>query len=322
MRLPPESALLLRAAAALVPADRREEWRREWNAELWWWLSSAPDPSRQELARHCFGAVADAFSLRADAGFPAAEWLARPTARLALPILLLAVLTVSSGGFRHTRRALFSRVSGRLAILTETGPFMGKVIALPPARVAEWSVRSGTVETVTMLSRTRALARLRPGVRAIEAQSEWQQWNVFLQFTPYAIEIVYPLAVLGVPFLAFVALALFDWAWSARSGFTLAHPLGWLTAFFLVAVELPVNPLALLVPYLAASFMALRYCRRDRRERCPVCLERLGQPVRIGIGPRGPFEPAGTEWLCPRGHGALFTTRETEPDSHWISMVA
>jgi len=322
MRLPSESALLLRVAAALVPADRRDEWRREWNAELWWWLASAPDPSRRELASHCWGAVLDAYSLRAGANLCTADFLARPSSRLAVPVLLLTFLAVFSGGFRYTRRALFGIAPDRLAIVTETGPFMGQVMPLPSARLARWAARSRTLDGLAPLNRTQALVRLQPGIAPVQAERELQASNQFLQVTPCTAVIARPIAVLGFPFLGFVLLALVEWLWFPPSAFSLAHPLGWVTVLFLAAAEAPASPMAIVLPYLVASFMALRYCRRDRRERCPLCLERLGQPVRIGVGPRGPFEPAGTEWLCPQGHGALFTTRETEPESHWISLVA
>ncbi len=322
MTLPPESALLLRAATALVPEDRREDWRREWDAELWWWLSSTPDPSRLALAGHCWGAVIDAFGLRAGDGFNLSDYLAHPPLRLAIPALLLALVALFSGGFRHTRRALFEKPPDRLAILTLTGPFMGRMTALPPQRIAEWTARSRTVESVALVSRLRALVRLKRGVTAAQAEREWRKWNDFLQFTSSAAEIAHPIAVLGLPFVMLAILALLDGLWPAPSAFSVAHPLAWLTVLFLAAVEAPATPVAMLLPYLVASFMAMRYCRRDRRERCPVCQERLGQPVRIGVGPRGPFEPAGTEVLCPHGHGMLFTTRETEPESSWISLVA
>jgi len=322
MTLPPESALLLSAAEALVPEERRADWRREWHAELWWWLSSTPDPSRLALARHSWGAVIDAFQLRAGEGFGGSDLLARPLLRLAAPAVLLALLAVVSGGFRHTRYALFGRAPRQLAILTETAPFMGRMMPVSPARLAQTVARSRTLESATPIDRLRAVVRLRPGVTAAQAQNELRRSNGLLNVTPYATKIAYPIAVLGPPFLALVLLALMDWLFSPRAAFCLAHPLAWLAVALLAALESPVNPAALFVPYLAASFLALDYCRRDRRERCPVCLERLGQPVRIGVGPRGPFEPAGTEVLCPQGHGVLFTTRETEPESRWTPLVA
>jgi hypothetical protein len=322
MMLPPESALLMRAAGALVPAGLRDEWRREWRAELWWWLSSTPDPSRASLARHCCGAVVDAFSLRVADGFSLSQFLARPSIRLAIPALLLALLAAFSGGFRHTRRALFDTAPGRLAVLTEAAPFMGRMMPLPPARVSQWLARSRTLQSATPIDRLTALVRLRRGVTAAQAQAELQARNPLLNVTPYFTRIVYPISVLGPPFLALVLLALLDWICSSRSAFSLAHPLAWLVLLLLAAVESPASPVALYVPYLAASFLALQYCRRDRSQRCPVCLDRLGMPVCIGVGPRGPFEPAGTEYLCPHGHGVLFTTREAEPESRWTSLVA
>ena len=51
---------------------------------------------------------------------------------------------------------------------------------------------------------------------------------------------------------------------------------------------------------------ALRWSLCDQRQRCPVCLRTLGNPVRVG-------EPAGyflewncTELMCLRGHGMLY----------------
>lgn len=322
MMLPPESALLLAAAAALVPAEQRADWRREWQAELWWWLSSTPDPSRLQLAHHCSGALADAFHLRFSEGIALSDFLARPALRLAVPAVLVTLLAILSGGFRHTRRALFATAPQNLAILTENGPFMGQIIALPPAKVAVWTARSRTIESVTPLSRIRSLVRLRRGVTAAQAEREWQTWNGFLHITPYGAQFWHPIVVLGPPLIFLVLLALIDWCWPAPSAYSLAHPLAWLVLLFLATVELPASPSALLLPYLVASFMALRYCRRDRRLRCPVCLDRLALPVRIGLGPRSPFEPDGTEFLCPHGHGALFTTREAEPESHWTPLVA
>jgi hypothetical protein len=320
--LPFESSWLIRAAAALAPAETRAEWRREWHAELWWWLASTPDPSRLALAGHCWGAVVDAFWLRLGAEFSLGDFLALPSLRLAMPALVLVLVAAASGGFRHTRRALFAPAPSRLAVLSQTGPFMGKIMPLPSsAHILQWNARSQTIESVAIVSRTRALVRLRPGITAAQAEREWRNWNAFLQVTPYSSEIVYPLAVLGLPFIAFALVALLDGICFAPQAFSLAHPLAWLAALFLAAVELPANPAAILLPYLVASFVALRYCRRDRGQRCPVCLHRLGMPVRIGVGPRGPFEPAGTEFLCPHGHGALFTTHETEPESQWIPLA-
>ncbi len=43
----------------------------------------------------------------------------------------------------------------------------------------------------------------------------------------------------------------------------------------------------------------------DQRRRCPVCLDLLTLPVRIGSWANPLLEPVSTEMVCERGHGAL-----------------
>ena len=58
------------AAALLVPADQRPEWRREWQAELWHVRRSFCEagrcswPAQREINAFCFGSLQDAFCLR------------------------------------------------------------------------------------------------------------------------------------------------------------------------------------------------------------------------------------------------------------------
>jgi len=328
MTLPLESALLLAAATAVVPEPLRTDWRREWNAELWWWLSSSPHPTRRALARHCWGALVDACWLRShSAACPFRDFLPSPAGMLAVALLSLALLAAASHGFRSTRRALFGAGPGahpeRLAILYEASPFMGGMIALSPARLAGWAARSQTLESISPASPATALCRLKPGISLTQAETELRGWNGFLHLAPYASILYRSVVVLGPAFLALAALALLNWLRSANGrAFLLAQPLAALTLLFLAAMEIPASPAALLLPYLTASFLALRYCWSDQRRRCPECHARLALPVRIGLGPRLPFEPVGTELLCPQGHGALFTTLEEEPEAHWTRLVA
>src|SRR5438477_8049022 len=58
------------AAALLVPAHQRPEWRREWQAELWHVRHSfceaglASWPAQREITAFCLGSLPDAFCLR------------------------------------------------------------------------------------------------------------------------------------------------------------------------------------------------------------------------------------------------------------------
>jgi len=199
---------------------------------------------------------------------------------------------------------------------------MGKLMPIP-RQLPAWTANSPTIESVRLANPLTAFASLKPGVQPLQAQAELRQHSGFLTVTPYANTMVWPITVLGAPFLALALVAVLYWVRAgAPRAFTLAQPLAWLTSVFVAAIEMPVSPAALFVPFLIASFLALRFCWRDQRQRCPVCLHRLAMPVLIGFGPRSPFEPAGTEFLCPSGHGALFVTRETEPESHWTPLVA
>ena len=69
IRVPLESRLLLTLASGLVPHFRRAEWRREWDGEIWWWITAQPGAARTwkeriALAIHCWGAVSDGLCLR------------------------------------------------------------------------------------------------------------------------------------------------------------------------------------------------------------------------------------------------------------------
>ena len=58
----------------------------------------------------------------------------------------------------------------------------------------------------------------------------------------------------------------------------------------------------------------------DQRRRCPVCLQRLSMPVRIGSW-SSVLDPASTELMCRNGHGtlSLSETGMSEPD-RWIEL--
>lgn len=72
------------------------------------------------------------------------------------------------------------------------------------------------------------------------------------------------------------------------------------------AVLLLVGPLMPFVPQLGIFAMWILICRWvliDQRQRCPVCLRLLTQPVRIGDPSHTFLEWYGAESICSRGHG-------------------
>jgi hypothetical protein len=161
VRTPLESRALLAAASVLVPRPLKAEWRREWDGEVWWWASTQPGAGRaprerMALAIHCCGAIADALYLRSEDAAPIAAfrllWL-RPSSCLAGLVLLLAFIGAASGGFQHTRRALaFYRDPGSLAVLSQTGPFMGQRLGVPPLKVVYWDRHALTMEGAAIYS--------------------------------------------------------------------------------------------------------------------------------------------------------------------------
>jgi len=56
---------------------------------------------------------------------------------------------------------------------------------------------------------------------------------------------------------------------------------------------------------LAAWIVAARWVVRDQRQRCPVCLRLLINPVGIGQASQTFLGWYGTELMCAKGHGLL-----------------
>lgn len=63
---------MVRVASILVPKKQRREWRREWFGEIWHWCyfhsegNTLSRETKRDLARHCWGAFADAACYRFD----------------------------------------------------------------------------------------------------------------------------------------------------------------------------------------------------------------------------------------------------------------
>jgi hypothetical protein len=147
-----------------------------------------------------------------------------------------------------------------------------------------------------------------------------------------------PLATLGVPWLLLVcgavAAALVGFRRTPRYGaFLAAKAVLSLALLLLATVEFGTSlvitnsgqtnlaaGVASLWLFLAGPGAALYWCWRDQRQRCRSCLHRLAMPVRFGAGARMLLERAGTELVCPRGHGTLFTADGADPARQWDPM--
>ena len=185
MRAPLESRLLLATASRLVPPALREDWLREWQAEVWWWRNGQPNArslaARLRLLAHCRGAFADARCLREDRSASALAWLRTPVASIAALALLLTIVVAASGGLHRTRTAFRAPSPGaeRLAILSQTGPFMGWRSGVPAGALHLWSEQSQTIDGIVANPPANGLAtalcRLKPGVTPEAAQAELRE---------------------------------------------------------------------------------------------------------------------------------------------------
>lgn len=73
-------------------------------------------------------------------------------------------------------------------------------------------------------------------------------------------------------------------------------------------VMMAIQPVAPIVGQVVAwpiLVWPFRWLLLDQKRRCPICLRRLTEPVRIGIPSSTFLEWYGEESTCPRGHGLL-----------------
>lgn len=66
--------------------------------------------------------------------------------------------------------------------------------------------------------------------------------------------------------------------------------------------SMQIQPHGLLLGYI----FGFRWALSDQRRRCPVCLQRLTNPVGIGCASRTFLEWYGAEFICAKGHGLLY----------------
>lgn len=159
-----QSALLLRTASLLVPEKQRRDWYREWYGEVWHWAhflveSGRLNPaSKMQLARHCWGAFADAAWHRFDQDrvLQALDELPRSPRFCLGAILTLLLLAIVLSGFAPTIRSGFTRLPydrpDRVAMLSFDGNFTHYHDSTLFKSVTDWSRRSRTAYSVAAYS--------------------------------------------------------------------------------------------------------------------------------------------------------------------------
>ena len=72
--------------------------------------------------------------------------------------------------------------------------------------------------------------------------------------------------------------------------------------------------------FLATCTVAVIVIVRDHLNRRPICLERLRMPMSLGNWSSVVMDPPGTEYVCPRGHGLLYTPEGGRTENHWTAL--
>lgn len=77
------------------------------------------------------------------------------------------------------------------------------------------------------------------------------------------------------------------------------------TVIFATSALTAVFPPATFILYFGFIF-GFRWALADQKQRCPVCLHFLSNPVEVGNPANVLLQPHGTEVTCARGHGSLY----------------
>ena len=75
--------------------------------------------------------------------------------------------------------------------------------------------------------------------------------------------------------------------------------------------------------YFACAFIVFLWAFRDQPRRCRVCLQRMRQPMRIGVPGQMLLEAAGQEVMCPHGHGSVYTSASvlgSDMSNRWMGF--
>src|SRR5579884_133146 len=158
---PPRSVrvcnLMVRVAAQLVPAAQRDDWRREWLAEIWhrwqFLFYAGVWDHRQSwaLMRNCLGVFPDAiwhFALQDPVQERIRGWARSPWTCLGALAGALAVVALATGGFPAMRQLVSLPVNDRLVFIWLHPTAGGGDKELPADVPAAWAAHSKLLESV------------------------------------------------------------------------------------------------------------------------------------------------------------------------------
>lgn len=274
-------------ASWLVPQRERAAWRARWEGELkgWWALVERGDLtsySSREIVRTLRRACLEAFWARIDR-----EHLRRilngPALLLSAGCGLVALLALVSRGFQATR--------GIAAVF--------QVMLFPAADLQPASIPRHGSDTVFVFTApivfALAIAILTVAFRHLHLRAWTCRYWIFL-----AAKIALSLTLVT---LAWIELSALVRAQIAPSTY-----------------RMMLTGLVFRLIFMGAFVRAFGWCFKDQQRRCPICLQRLANPVSIG-NRSNVFEPAVTEFLCDRGHGVLSVpeVEGVEPD-RWTAF--
>ena len=114
--------------------------------------------------------------------------------------------------------------------------------------------------------------------------------------------------------------------WKAAATIVLL-PLVWIEGGALLRAHIPYagprilfGGLCYAVAFVGSFGYAIHWVLLDQRQRCPVCLQRLALPVRLGSW-ASVFDPAATEMVCEAGHGTMTMAElEHSEPARWIEL--
>lgn len=186
------------------------------------------------------------------------------------------------------------------------------------------------------------LARLKPGATAEQAHREWKEYASRVAMRPVTDAYRQPLsnAVWAVS-AALIALTgaiavlairrhwrYCAFLWVKTALVTLLYGAMWLEATqrwspWVMRSGGPTAYLMAAWSLLLGAPLLLWWCIHDQRRRCPDCLFRLTRPISLGSWSSPLLDPAGTEFLCDRGHGTLYVpetlSSDREPEQ-WMPL--